>query len=665
MKRVKTIVVTQNHYQNLFKKVAKSSLGLFVKYAVDNGLLPPIVRVIGGYLSGVALIYFAYRFWDKYTKYSGVLFSGGVAVMYFTSYIGYAFFEPPVLAMMVAFYLMLSFTIVTIIVANYFKTEMIGLVGLVGAYAVPFLVNSGSENYFVFFTYISIINAVVVYLAVRNKWEMTVRVACCVTAFIYLTTYISGSGWLLESTFSWIFILINFITFQSALAVGILKKEARKAGNDYTFFYINSIALYWLSAILISRQLVADWMGKLTFMHAVLHFGLAYLINRKSNRKDVFWKLSFFAALFFTIAIPIEFKLGTVISLWSLELLGLLYISRKYGEFKFESLMWFLLSVTLVFVICQWSFYYYDPDIWFSPIVNWSLFITGIFLFSLFGVNKLNKIQPSSPIRSSLFSVLNYLIVGGLYLLFFSEVYHLFKPLFWENVNGQPLGNANQIIHFLANALMVYSMVFISIISFIGRKKWYPQQFNEILFYVSLLLTIIFLTVGIGSLNYLRAVYFDQDFSKTWFILARYISYLFFIPFVFVLNKEIQEKDDLEIFKKYEPLILHIALLVLLSHEVITIISLFLGTLDVTLPYREGLSILWGMYSFLLIGLGMKKDLKVLRVGGMFLFGLTLIKIFIYDLAGLNIVSRMVIFIGLGILLLVTSYLYQRKSVIK
>ena len=638
-------------------------LGLFVKYAVDNGILQPMVRVILGYLSSIALIYFAYRFKNKYLKYSAVLFSGGMAVLYFTTYLGYSFFEPPVLAMTVAFYLMLSFTIVTVVVANYFNTQIIGLIGLIGAYAIPFLVNDGSENYFIFFTYISIINLAIVYLAVRNKWELTIRAACGASAFIYLITFFDSPIWVAGSLFTWCFIILNFIVFQFSILYFLLKSENNKRSFNYTFLYLNAIAFYLFSIILVGEQMDMDYYGEITFVHAVLHFGLAYLFYKKFNRKDIFWNLTFFASLFFTIAIPIEFNLETTIVLWSLELLGLIYVARKFKVSNFEFLMWFLLALNVLLIICQWALYYYDSDVWFTPLFNKSFLATCVGLFALFGINRIEKKMPISLSKSRDYLLVKYLLASGVYFLFFSEVYHLFKPILWENVVGQPLGGFMEINHFRGLALLVYSMLFVSSFYFLGKKKWDVKPYGYKLFYVSFILSVLFMSFGMYSLNYLRGAYFEYEESKIWFLLARYICYLFFFLLVYVLTENIQENEGLNEFSKFKPLILHVTILVILSHEVITIISLYLGTLNITMPYREGLSILWGMYSFVLIGLGMDKDSKILRVGGMVLFGVTLIKVFLYDLAGLSIVSRIVIFIGLGVLLLITSYLYQRKSV--
>jgi uncharacterized membrane protein len=61
-----------------------------------------------------------------------------------------------------------------------------------------------------------------------------------------------------------------------------------------------------------------------------------------------------------------------------------------------------------------------------------------------------------------------------------------------------------------------------------------------------------------------------------------------------------------------------------------------------------------------LVILGISKEVKTARIVAFLILGITLIKLFFYDLAELDTVSKTIVFIALGILLLVISYLYNR-----
>ena len=58
---------------------------------------------------------------------------------------------------------------------------------------------------------------------------------------------------------------------------------------------------------------------------------------------------------------------------------------------------------------------------------------------------------------------------------------------------------------------------------------------------------------------------------------------------------------------------------------------------------------------------GVRQASSAMRWQGLALFGLVVGKVFIYDLASLERVYRIVSFMALGVLLLIVSFLYQRK----
>ncbi|HEX6192793.1 MAG TPA: DUF2339 domain-containing protein, partial [Chitinophagaceae bacterium] len=78
------------------------------------------------------------------------------------------------------------------------------------------------------------------------------------------------------------------------------------------------------------------------------------------------------------------------------------------------------------------------------------------------------------------------------------------------------------------------------------------------------------------------------------------------------------------------------------------------------LYYKAGLSIIWGLCSFTMMWLGMKKNFKPLRIFSLTLFTVTLIKLFAYDILNIPAGGKIAAFILLGVLLLAISFMYQR-----
>ena len=75
---------------------------------------------------------------------------------------------------------------------------------------------------------------------------------------------------------------------------------------------------------------------------------------------------------------------------------------------------------------------------------------------------------------------------------------------------------------------------------------------------------------------------------------------------------------------------------------------------------KEGISIVWGISSFAIMWLGMSYRYKPLRIIALIVFGLTLVKLFAFDISNIAPAGKIVAFILLGILLLIISFMYQR-----
>jgi uncharacterized membrane protein len=72
------------------------------------------------------------------------------------------------------------------------------------------------------------------------------------------------------------------------------------------------------------------------------------------------------------------------------------------------------------------------------------------------------------------------------------------------------------------------------------------------------------------------------------------------------------------------------------------------------------LSAFWAGAGLIALFWGLLRDERSRRVGGLTLLSLALAKVFLYDLAALESIYRVVSFVALGVLLLVAAFAYQR-----
>jgi uncharacterized membrane protein len=171
----------------------------------------------------------------------------------------------------------------------------------------------------------------------------------------------------------------------------------------------------------------------------------------------------------------------------------------------------------------------------------------------------------------------------------------------------------------------------------------------------------IFLLVGLYDISDLRDSYLSESLSQNYQtgsmnLWIRYISMGFVTLAIIAFYKSIGQSFIRFDFKLIFDAALYISILWIASSELIN----WMDIAQSTHSYKLALSILWGVYSLLLIMLGIWKAKKHLRIGAIVLFGITLLKLFFYDISHLNTISKTILFVSLGVLLLIISFLYNK-----
>jgi len=75
---------------------------------------------------------------------------------------------------------------------------------------------------------------------------------------------------------------------------------------------------------------------------------------------------------------------------------------------------------------------------------------------------------------------------------------------------------------------------------------------------------------------------------------------------------------------------------------------------------QMSLSLLWSLYAIAALFIGFWQRIRMLRLAALGLFGVTVLKVVLGDMANVEEVYRIVSFIGLGLLMIGASYLYHR-----
>jgi uncharacterized membrane protein len=227
------------HFIGIVVLVIGLSIG--VKYAIDRELVSETMRILLAYLAGLVLFVLSYRLRSKYMGFSAILLSGSMASLYFTTYGAYVYYG--MFSFPLAFIIMILLTVFTVFESIRYNRQEIAILGLIGAYGIPFLISKNADRADLFFMYITIINIGVVYLCTKKAWKTVGALAQAITWILFI-------GWAsmrfnddLKFTGA-VFMIFFFLLFHfSTLAYKFLQKNMLLVNDSYNLV-LNNVALY-------------------------------------------------------------------------------------------------------------------------------------------------------------------------------------------------------------------------------------------------------------------------------------------------------------------------------------------------------------------------------------------------------------------------------------
>lgn len=671
--------------ENLINKIgiAITVIGVAIgaKYAIDHELISPLTRIILGYLFGIGLFGFAIKLKKKYENFSAVLLSGSMAIMYFITYSAYSFYG--LIPQVLAFALMVIFTAFTVVAAITYNRQVIAHIGLVGAYAVPFLLSEGSGKVAVLFAYMAIINVGILVTAFKKYWKPLYYSSFGLTWLMYFSWYASkyqaSEHFGLALTFLAIFFAIFYLTF---LAYKLLKKEKFEQ-QDIILLLANSFVFYGIGyAVLDNHETGRQLLGLFTLLNAIVHFIISAIIYRqKLADRNLFYLVSGLVLLFITIAIPVQLDGNWVTLLWAGESALLFWIGRTKNVTVYEKLSYPLMVLAFFSITHDWmtlynNYYPEKPETRIIPLFNVH-FLSSLLFISAFGfINMLNqnKNYPSPLVsQKGISKVITFsipvILLFSLYYAFRIEIANYWNQLYADSLLTINTENNQYPNHywnydfkrFKTIWIINYSLLFLSVLAFANFKKIKNQQFGLINIGLIIFTLVVFLIQGLYAFSDLRESYLEQTLLQYYHrgvfnIGIRYISFAFVALALTACYKYTRQDFMQRNFKVAFDFLLHTSVLWIASSELINWMYIAASTQS----YKLGLSILWGIYSLFLISLGIWKKKKHLRIGSIALFGITLIKLFFYDISHLNTISKTIVLVSLGVLLLIISFLYNK-----
>ena len=305
-------------------------VGLFVKYAWENDWIGPAGRVLSGAVFGLALVALGVRLRGRpYRPLGQGLAGAGLASLYVSAYGAHGFYD--LISREAAGALMLAITASAVLLAARLPARLLATLAWTGAYLTPVLLSTGEDRAVSLFLFLLVLDAGALALDRWRPWPETVPLAMLGTTSLYIAwfaTFFRAERFDVAA--------IGLVLFTGVFVAGP-RPRARRPGWPARALVIGGIGLSFLAggadrpAALSESQ--PRTLGAIAVALATLYLllGLATIKERSEDRLQVRTLLGL-AAVFVTLAIPVQLGLHGITLAWAAEAVLLLALGLRFAS---------------------------------------------------------------------------------------------------------------------------------------------------------------------------------------------------------------------------------------------------------------------------------------------------------------------------------------------
>lgn len=644
------------------------AVGFFLKYAFDKNWINETVRVLIGTGLGIGLLLTGNHFSKKkYNIFAQGIFGAGISILYLSVFASFNYYH--LIDQITAFILMSLVTIISFIIALRYESQAISVLSWAGGFLTPFLLSTGEANEIGLFTYIVLLDIGILAIVLKkDSWWILEPLTLGSTFIVYSFWY---SEFYTTDHFLTVVIFLNLIwaMFFTVDLYRILKSNLNFIEFRRTVSALN-ILLFYVTLYIVVDEIYPDHTSLMTTIIGAIYVTSYLFIKWKIPENKIVHIQYFLTAVILIIfATSLQFTDFLIVTFWAVEALILAWIGTRWKIVYIWNGALALLVLTIINLFLTENMLFYIDLSTYSPLLNLrnlALSITILICYLISYLSHRIDMRYIKQLRPAL------LYVGSLLLLLLIslEVSDYFRLLSVgvNEVNVEYYISLRFLI--LAAFWMIYAVIFIGT----GLKKS-----SEPLLYSGI-------TVGFLSIaEILVRSFFEyipiQEFQPL--INERALVLGILITGLLINIRWFQQKIESFSWMSTMIRISHISLLllvfILISTEIRdtyeqqkAILKLNQTSSDLQIQLNNlsdlqqlTLSGAWLFYSIILMVIGLWKRSQTLRFSAIFIFGISVLKIFIYDLSFLDTLYRIISFFILGVILLVVSYLYNRyKQVI-
>ncbi len=630
-------------------------LGFFLKYSFDNNWIGPAGRVVIGILAGLGLLGVGeYSQRREYKIFSQGLTGGGIASLYFSIFAAFSFYH--LLGQTTAFGIMIMITTAAVLLSVRYDSFATALLGIVGGFLTPFFLDTGKPNEIGLFTYIALLNCGILALGAYKNWRIINIISFGFTSLISVL-WASSPDAVLPVWTNQIFYTIFFMIFALVAVFYNMINRVQTKNDDLVLMILNAAVYFALSYFNLQRD-YDSYMGFLPFTIALFYFVMGYFAWMR-NREDRFLVVSLWglSVVFLTITMPVQLDGKWITAAWAVEAAVLFWLGIFNKSFIVRMASLGVLGIALLRLPGDSAVYtyWYDASKLFWPIFNLNMLpflgcIAAAFLMSRLYYRSIGKITSREKMHWMWLFVLGVILTGAYLTL--ETVY------FCGNYSLNDAFNTGE-IKVLATAIIWFAVTMV--LTWFGSRNQLSEPH--------------LVSIGSFAIGFLMLIGPEPSFylysdMHYWPVLnIRGIAYITGIIAALYTSKKVTGRQEttqliLKVLSMASAVTANLIAMIYLSLEVYGFYNTWgedMGLFDnIDKAIQMTLSVVWTLYAIGLMAGGFIMKRSPLRYMSIIIFAVTIFKVFLFDLANLDTIYRIVSFIVLGGLLVLVSFLYQK-----
>lgn len=623
--------------ENLFGKIGILifiiGIGFFVKYAIDQNWINETARTLMGYAVGAGMLVLAERLHKRYHTFSSLLAGGAFGIYYLITAIAFHYYG--LFSHTMAFVILCVTTIFMSAVSVLYDRKELAVTALVGGFIAPFIISTDSSSIISLQIYITILNIGMFCLAMYKKWAILPMVSFAFTYIILWGTTALGSFSDSEAVTTYPTLFAFATLFYVIFLLPVVFILRTQYGENTRLGLLGIITansfMYLIYGDFLLQQFEAssDTTAYLAFFIAAVNLAIHLYLRFRVEGQDTLRNLMLgLAVTFASMGIPILFSTANVLMVWAAESVLLLWLFTKEKNRIYE-----LASAVLLLLTLGALAYYRTTDTFIHD-TGESLFFNGAFFVTTFVSIAYYVVAVIMQFNKELFSDTKRLIAytpcnAIAYALGFSILFLAFRDNFHFHLE-QPISEYASLL--TANIMLLGG-------AFILRKRFEISE-NKLAYEISLYLAGILFAMTVW--NYTN----PEGLVLRWLMALVTIAYMAYCMRGQLLVTSNQRN-------------LHTEYSIISTLMWLTLTRLLLITFNEE-NFSTAFSLSLGIAAFILMCIGMRYHSKEIRIVSLAEFGIVIGKLILNDVWAMPALGKIIVFISLGALLLILSFLYQK-----